>query len=66
MADKRYKLLGTGLPGKSGFTIGDLERCDIVEWDGDKWVPDTRLKIFIQLAQPVDVESKEGDLWHVR
>lgn len=37
MAERRYKLIGQGLVGNSGFSVGDLSDGNTLYFDGDKW-----------------------------
>ncbi len=39
MSDRRYKLIGSGLPGKASFKVGDLTDGQTVEWNAvtEKW-----------------------------
>ena len=43
MADRRYKLIGQGLPGSANFTTGDLVDDNLIQWDATagRWTSTT-------------------------
>ena len=47
MSDRRYKLIGSGLPGKASFKLDDLLDGQVVSWDiaSSRWVPTTASSI---------------------
>ena len=43
LSDRRYKLIGSGLPGKASFKLDDLLDGQVVSWDlaSSRWIPTT-------------------------